>query len=313
MVLKTVNLMDSVFDLSNMIMKDPQFVSFNPSQTTLVAQEIKEAWAIRSAEYWMGYPIWFEEVRGKSELNYMLLSYELMAGAVNYQYWCGKSDVRLNDAGATLMYHILDECFEAAGSMHVVGHRTVCEEAAKSFIKQIILYRLPDAESRIRHVKEVLDTMKDGPNVISNMVKDIHAGKLRLEEFIERVVTTYPGYAGDMFLKRPFLLAMMLYRRVQWFKRDINLLPIPADYQIPKMLKWMGCIEYSKELSDMIDTNTLIPKGSLMECEIRAASILACNAIADEVDIIMCDVDTYLWLNRKKCTDPFHLTITTDY
>jgi hypothetical protein len=265
-------------------------------------------------EFWMGYPVWFEpEVRGKEEIDYMLMCYELMAGAVNYQYWYAKSDMRPNDSGATKMYAMLDESFELAGSIHNVGHRVVCEDACKHFMDMIASQRLPNAEKRIYHVQEILDSMKDGPNVISNLVQFVNDYTLPVDVFLRTIVTTYPGYAGDMFLKRPFLLAMMLYRRVQWFKKDIHTLLIPADYQVPKMLRWLGCIYYSTNLSSMVNRGDMIPSGSLMEGEIRAASVLVCRLLAQAAGVSMCDVDTYLWLNRNDCTDPFHLTTTTDY
>jgi len=117
----------------------------------------------------------------------------------------------------------------------------------------------------------------------------------------------------DIFLKRASLFFMMLHRSMGWFKNDIHKLPIPSDYQIPKMLEWLGCIRYYGSLKNDIKEGKLIPEGSLMECEIRAASIIACKKIADRAGCSPNDVDNYLWLNRKDCNNPFHLTITTNY
>ncbi len=307
------NLINGVMDLSHEFMEYSKFVTIDGAKINVVAEDLKKSIEEQS-EFWLGYPKWFEpEVRSKEEIDYMLLCYELMAGAVNYQYWYGKSDIRPNGSGATLMYELLDESFERAGSMHTIRHRVVCKDAAMRFMSLIALYRLPNADKRIAHVKEILDTMEDGHNDISYMVLSIHDGTMGVDDFLKEVVTSYPGYAGDMFLKRPFLLAMMLYRRVKWFEDDIPLLPIPADYQIPKMLRWKRCVKYSHELNNMVTNSILIPSGSLIECEIRAASIITCEALANRAGVTMCDVDTYLWLNRKKCTDLFHLTITTDY
>lgn len=314
MELKTVKLIDGVFELCREFIESSQYVTINADKIKSVGATIKKAFDERSAVSWMGYPKWFEpEVRGKGEIDYMLLAYELMAGAVNYQYWYGKYDVRPNGAGATMMYELLDESFELAGSMHTVNHRTVCKDAAQKFIRLMSLHRLPNVENRIKHVKEIAVTMDDGINIIASIVGNIYNKTISLIDFLEIIVSTYPGYAGDMFLKRPFLLAMMLYRRVKWFEDDIYMLPIPADYQIPKMLRWLGCIEYNNELLGDIANDILIPSGSNIECEIRAASILACQLLAEEAGVSMCDVDTYLWLNRKGCADPFHLTVTTDY
>ena len=116
-----------------------------------------------------------------------------------------------------------------------------------------------------------------------------------------------------MFLKRAFLLSIMLYRRLQWFKDDIDIIPVPADYQLPKVLEGWGCINYSYTLSDKVQGGELIPSGSLEECEIRAATILVCKRLAELSGHKMCDIDTYLWLKRNEIDKPFHLTITTNY
>ena len=311
--LATKSVIGGVYEICDQFMHNPKHVFIDKGRVSEVAVELRKAIDERK-EFWLGYPEWFEpEVRNKEHIDYMLLAYELLAGSCNYQYWVGRSDVRPRGSCASLMYRILDECFERAGSIHAVNHRTVCEDAGRLFAEQVVNYKLPNTENRIRHSKEVVASMTNGPNPISNMVKDLHKGMLKLEDFLRRLMITYPGYAGDMFVKRPFLVAMMLYRRVKWFEESIATLPIPADYQIPKMLRWLGCISYSEELSNKIANDELIQSGSLMECEIRAASIDACCYLADEALVSPCDVDTYLWLNRKQCSDKFHLTITTDY
>ena len=90
-------------------------------------------------------------------------------------------------------------------------------------------------------------------------------------------------------------------------------MPVPADYQIPKMLEGMGCINYNYILSEKIQNGELIPAGSIEECEIRAATMLAGKRLAELSGKTMCDIDTYLWLKRKEVDKPFHLTITTNY
>ena len=124
-----------------------------------------------------------------------------------------------------------------------------------------------------------------------------------------------PGkdYDTYMSLKRAFLLVIMLYRKVQWFKNEIDILPVPADYQIPKMLEGLGCINYDYILSEKIQNGELILAGSLEECEIRAATMLTGRRLAELSGHTMADVDTYLWLKRNEINKPFHLTITTNY
>jgi len=57
----------------------------------------------------------------------------------------------------------------------------------------------------------------------------------------------------------------------------------------------------------------LISEGSLMECEIRAASIIACGLIADRAGCTCEVVDKYLWSRKEENLNPFHLTITSSY
>lgn len=302
------NLITDTLKLAYKFMEEPEFVSINESQIEVVARKIMQAYPKSE----IGYPRWIKENLTPLQKDYKLLVYELIAGSVNYQYWCGKSDIRPNGSGATLMYKILDECFECLDfSPH--KYTASCEKVVENFIEQIVFHRFPNVENRIKHLKEILNIMKHEPYFIPLVVEEIHKGSLNMKSFLNKIISTYPGYSGDMFLKRLFLLTMMLHQKGNWFVDEIHEIPIPADYQIPKMLRWLGCIEYSSGLIDMIETHTLIPSGSLMECEIRAASIMTCKILSKKTNITMCNIDTYLWGNRKQCNDPFHLTVTTDY
>jgi len=136
---------------------------------------------------------------------------------------------------------------------------------------------------------------------------------MKIDDFLEIIISNYSGYAEDLFLKRAFLLVAMLYRRMQWFKNEIDILPVPADYQIPKILECLGGIKYDGQLYMKIQNHELIPSGSLEECEIRAATILAVKRLSELSGFSMCDIDNYLWLKRKEYRNPFHLTITSNY
>ena len=163
----------------------------------------------------------------------------------------------------------------------------------------------------------VLDTAQPRQDTrkkdITKLAEDILDETEDVEMWLKIVVESFPGLAQDMFLKRASLFFMMLFRRMVWFKHSIHKLPIPADYQIPKILESEGCIQYSSKLKNDITEGKLIPKGSLMECEIRAASIIACQQISQGCNVTMCAVDDYIWMHRKEYDMPFHLTITTDY
>ena len=88
---------------------------------------------------------------------------------------------------------------------------------------------------------------------------------------------------------------------------------IPADCQLPKMLRNSDCIKYSDKLAKKVFDGKLIQKHSLEELQIRAATIVVGTMLQFSTGWTIADVDTYLWLRRKLVDTPFHLTITSDY
>jgi hypothetical protein len=115
-----------------------------------------------------------------------------------------------------------------------------------------------------------------------------------------------------MFLKRAFLFLIQLNRKLDFFE-GIDDIPAPADYQVPKMLEHFGCLKYKTSLMDKIESHTMIPKYSLEEVSIRGGTVLVCDKLSEITDWTVSEIDSWLWLRRKECKKPFHLTITTDY
>ena len=281
-----------VWDLVEYFTVKSNYVFIKHGKIDQLAKQIKEKFEDYEP-FWLGYP------SGVHRDDDTVL-YELLAGSVNYQYWYGRHYIRPNEACADTMYKLLDESF--FGDNYGIISR---------FSEKLVLNRFPSIETRIKHIEEVRRSISPA-NVVDKISNYVTNGLL-INDIIELMIKNLPGYASDMFLKRVFLFLMMMYRRLKWFKDEISIVPIPADYQIPKMLNYYDCLYYSPKLQDKIDCHEIIPSGSAMECEIRANSILACKLLAEEAGVTMCDVDTFLWLNRKKSNRPFHLTITTDY
>ncbi len=307
-----MDLIKNVFDISEEFIKKRAYVFIQKDKIEEVAESIKKDLK-NYKNHWLGYPECIKNGKERHK-EYELVAYELIANSINYCYWYCKYDIRPNNSSSTLMYQLLDESFEEARPVFTGSSSSVCYDAVSIFIKKISLYRFPNLENRVKHLKEIRDSIKrDGIDVINTIAYKANKSELSVEELIEIIVANYSGYAGDMFLKRVFLFVMMLYRRVGWFKDEIYKIPIPADYQIPKMLNYLGCIEYLSPLREKIKKQELILPGSIIECEIRATSIIACRELAEKAECTSCNIDNYLWLKRKECKEPFHLTITTDY
>ena len=169
--------------------------------------------------------------------------------------------------------------------------------------------RYPLLEERKRHLRELYEDRKG--EVFASMVND---QALPPVELFNEMIIRFQGFASDIFLKRASLFFIQLYRKFGWYEDNLmNILHVPADYQVPKILRHFNCIAYSNALSNKIEGMKLIEKHSLEEIQIRAATIIACTELQYKTGWTIADVDTYLWTKRKLTDKPFHLTISTDY
>lgn len=249
-------------------------------------------------------PIFFgnEEPEYTTGIYYKVLK-ELVATSINYCYWYGSHSIRPNESSSTTMYENVEEVFGEG------KHALMFENKIDELIERLAVNRFPLLEERKRHLLELCD--KRRAETFTELVcSKAYSGRRLFYEMMEM----FPGFASDIFLKRASLFFIQLYRKFKWYKDSLMIeLFVPADYQVPKILKHFGCMEYSEELQGKIDNSILIKKHSLEEIQIRAATIKICKKLQNITGWLMPDIDTYLWCNRKLTDDPFHLTITSDY
>ena len=315
-----MSIIEKTWKIVEQFTTNPHHVIIDKSNISSLAHQIKEGMG-PSQDFFIGKPKWFKEIpwgrAGYREL-YELVAYELILDSVNYNYWYGRGDIRPNGASSYEMSKLLDKAFNEAHVLVPGDSRIICAFAIKALKKKLINNRYPNLVNRLKHLDEIETTFHSGNGfsmmwIEQHLISDVSRGEEDAEKTLETLIGLYPTYASDMFLKRAFLFIIEMNRRVGWFKNDIYKIPIPADYQIPKMLHHFGVLIYDDMLNKKIKNYELILSGSLEECEIRASSIKACKMIAEEAEITMADIDTYLFANRKNCMEPFHLTITTDY
>ncbi len=117
----------------------------------------------------------------------------------------------------------------------------------------------------------------------------------------------YKNNKPDLIQKYPFLEYLNF--------RNISDLTAFADYKLPQYLFYKGILEYSEDLKNMIMNGVYIPAGDVREVEIRAATVIAVEEIANRLKKAPSFVDNVLWNLSKKTTDlpPHHKTITIYY
>ena len=283
-----MKLVEDVYEIAESFMKDPMFVTLNEDVIIKTADKmIKDG------------PSKFPLQDTKDEMIICLS--EIIGNAINYCYWYGKNDIRPLNCGSSKMYEKVLEGLDYFDWSNF-------DEVIDRIIHLLAVNKFPLLEERKRHLKELVE--KD---VLDFSIRIANSNHKDYEPFFYELVSNYTGYASDIFLKRASLLFLQLYRKLGWFKEATFALPVPADYQVPKVLEYIGCLNYKIGLRAMIESHMPLPKGSIYECEIRAATILACKKLQKLTKWNIADVDGWFWLGSKKLDWPFHLTITSDY
>ncbi|MHA1872733.1 MAG: queuosine salvage family protein [Candidatus Heimdallarchaeaceae archaeon] len=288
-----MDLVNSVFETAEKFTKNPRHVFINDKELELVANDMK-------LEKPKDFP---KQIDTSDQFKACLL--ELIGDSINYCYWYGSASIRPGGSSSGKMFDMVEMTFEnytKDGGVYSI------DRCLDDLIKILSLERFPLLEKRIKHLNEL---RLNGQKYVETLIK--HKDANDVDFFMNAMVQIFPGYASDIFLKRACLFFAQLNRKFGWFEEDMHKLPVPADYQVPKMLEQYRILIYEDELQAAIDDEVLIAKGSIAECEIRASTIIACKQLCEKTDWTMPQVDGYFWLRRKEATNPFHLTVTSDY
>jgi len=285
----TEPLSNSVFELAEKFMKDPKYVFIQNEVVEKLAEDMKTSGKIK---YALHHP--------ETSVYKDILS-EIISNSINYCFWYGCSYVRPNGSSSALLYDLVHKSLVSYPNVSLHNClNTLCDE--------LTYHRFPLLEQRIKHLKQLKRNTK-----AENLAWIIEDGKSSVNNILYELISRFPGYASDLFLKRAVLLIVQLFRRYNWFSQELRTLHIPADYQVPKILNCLYCTKYSIDLQNKIISHTLIPQGSLEECEIRSATILIAKKLCELTGWNVAEIDTWLFLKKDLIETPFHLTITTDY
>jgi len=233
----------------------------------------------------------------------------LIFNSINFCYWYGSNSIypdqvdnKSGNSGSSFLLYLVESSVKE-GSF---------DDIFETLVEKLIKYKIPYLKDRILNLKEILIDGKENTQSFKYMIE--FNNNNNAQYILNKLINNYPiSFADDMFLKRAQLLIKMLYENFGFFQDNINTITVPADYQIPKVLEYYRLIEYDEKLKNIIKNKELIPKGSSLECQIRAATILTCDYLAEVNNINTCMVDTFLFNEKNNIYNPFHLTITTDY
>ena len=128
------------------------------------------------------------------------------------------------------------------------------------------------------------------------------ANGVNLDKALDFLITEVDGFGDDPFLKRAFLFFLQLNRILGLYEDEVKEFPVPADYQVPKMLNHYKIIEYSDVLQNKIDLGIHLTENGPEEMAIRAATIIACQKLGEITGWSASDVDGWFFIRRKEPT-----------
>ena len=195
----------------------------------------------------------------------------------------------------------LDEIFKGTTSIPLLKERFEIIKQLVSEYKQISnITQFMSANSDIELLNNIV-------NHFSNF-RDISLYKGREIYFFKRAILL----VGDLILNNSSISKSV--------KNDDNMTGC-ADYKIPQVLRHLGILEYSDDLTTLIDERQEIQHDSEMEVEIRANMLYAIELIKEKlhqngIDMNSVQIDNALWLlskNKEFKDKPHHLTRTIYY
>ena len=93
---------------------------------------------------------------------------------------------------------------------------------------------------------------------------------------------------------------------------DIDDLTPPADYHVPRVLRHLGILEYSTELSRAVDGGIEISADSSWEQDIRIQTVIAMRRLCERSRKMLVAMDAKIW-SLHGFAQPQHITTTTAY
>lgn len=245
---------------------------------------------------------------------------ELVADSINYCYWVCAHDIRPHSSGSTKMRELLDDTFD--GKKALRGRLEFIYELRR-FYSAMLLHGFPLMDKRREHLMALsrpfllygaTDITPHYNIPVGLMIVEMISNKQHLDQVFDFLVTQCDGYGDDPFLKRAILFFLQLNRIFNFYDGDVDEFPIPADYQVPKMLIHYNVINPSRDIAIKIAKGQHLHENSPEEMALRAAAIVACHTIGKITGWPAHMVDGWFFKRRNDVSDkPHHCCITSNY
>lgn len=262
--------------------------------------------------------------------NEQLLIYLILCESLNFCYWDIDTKWKIEYkgewySGSFGLFYAISKAIKNGYNLLDINYleNLTIDELNEIFKGTTVIPMLNERYEIIKKLAKELKKIEDIKELF-NVNSDVDLLNKIINNFSNfKDISLYKG-KEIYFFKRAILLVGDLILNVDFIKErienDNNMLGC-ADYKIPQVLRQLGILEYSKELTSLIDSKQIIEHDSEMEIEIRANMLYAIELIKDElqqkgIDMNSVQIDNALWLlskNKDFKNKPHHLTRTIYY
>ncbi|MBP2245826.1 queuosine salvage family protein [Paenibacillus xylanexedens] len=240
-----------------------------------------------------------------------------IGNSINYKFWYNSSQQKYkykNYTGSAAMWASMKD------KKKLINLESI---ASGNNIEMILDPLLPMRTERTKSLLEAGEVLLD--SFSGSVLKLCDQAEWHAPTIVEIITEHFPMWKDQQrkikFNKRAQLFVAMLHGKLgaESKIRDIDKLSCLADYQLPRVLRHFGVLNYSNKLTQTIDNEILICRDSDLEIEIRLATIEAMDLICDELKIkhnlrvSPIQLDYILWAQAKGISKPHHLTPTIAY
>lgn len=236
-----------------------------------------------------------------------IVQYYLILNSINHQFWS------LDEQGQMVRY-IHDGNVGAlalrAGIDRLIAERGLDMEEPLT-VQDVAHYfgAIPEPHVRCSILNQAF--FKSG--VLAHaLVADMEEGWTVMEAL--NIAQTLPLGYTDEALKKAQLALYMASQSLRSIGIEVPVeFTVFADYQVPKVMRHLGQLEFSPELAAKIDAGQLLDADSVEERAIRAATILCGEDTSARSGVPTGQLDFWYWQQRNDTALPFHRTLTVAY
>lgn len=236
-----------------------------------------------------------------------IVQYYLVLNSINHQFWS------LNEEGAMIRYvheGRVGALALRAGIDQLISERGL-ELASPLTVQDIAYYfgDIPEPQVRCRILNQAF--AKSG-ELAHALVADMQDGWTVMEAL--SIAQALPLGYTDEALKKAQLALYMSSQSLRSIGIEVPVeFTVFADYQVPKVMRHLGQLEFAPELAAKIDAGQLLEADGVEERAIRAATILCGEDTSLRSGVPTGQLDFWYWLQRNDSALPFHRTLTVAY